>query len=40
MQELARYVRIAGIAIGIFFVVSLAWVVLIGPTVFLLLRPR
>jgi hypothetical protein len=38
--EFARYLRLAGIVIGIAFAVWLLWIVLIGPAVLLLMHPR
>jgi tetrahydromethanopterin S-methyltransferase subunit F len=40
VQDLARALRIAGIAVGVMFAGWLLWIVLIGPAVLLLLRPR
>ncbi|HUZ85438.1 MAG TPA: hypothetical protein VNF26_00640 [Candidatus Baltobacterales bacterium] len=40
MQDLVRMLRLAGIVAGILFLVSLVWVVLLGPAVFLLVTPR
>jgi hypothetical protein len=40
MQDLARALRIAGITVGVMFAGWLLWIVLIGPAILLLLRPR
>jgi tetrahydromethanopterin S-methyltransferase subunit F len=40
MQDLARAIRIAGIAVGLMFAGWLLWIVLIGPAVLLLMHPR
>jgi tetrahydromethanopterin S-methyltransferase subunit F len=40
MQDLARAIRIAGIAVGLMFAGWLLWIVLIGPAVLVLMHPR
>jgi hypothetical protein len=40
VQDLARALRIAGITVGVIFAGCLLWIVLIGPAVLLILRPR
>jgi hypothetical protein len=40
MRELNRTLRIAGIVIAIWFAISLAWAVLLGPAALFLLTPR
>jgi hypothetical protein len=40
VQDLAKGLRIAGITVGVMVAGWLLWVVLIGPAVLLLLRPR
>ena len=40
MQDLGRALRIAGIAIGVLFAVSMLWIVLLGPSALLLLHTR
>jgi hypothetical protein len=40
VQDLARALRVAGIAVGLVFVGWLLWIVLIGPAVLLLMHPR
>lgn len=38
MQDLARTVRLAGIAVGIAFLAWLLWVAVVGPAILLLLH--
>ncbi len=40
MQDLARTLRVAGIAIGLLFLIALVWVVLLGPAALVLITPR
>ena len=40
MQDLARALRIAGFAVGVMFAGWLLWIVLIGPAILFVLRPR
>jgi len=40
MQDVAKALRIAGIAVGVMFAGWLLWIVLLGPSILLLLRPR
>jgi hypothetical protein len=40
MRDMAPALRIAGIVIGVVAVISVLWVVLIGPATLLLLNPR
>lgn len=40
MRDLARTLRVAGIAIGILFLIGLVWVVLLGPAAMILMAPR
>ncbi len=40
MQDLARTLRVAGIAIGLLFLIALVWVVLLRPAALVLVTPR
>ena len=40
MQDLGRTLRLAGIVAGILFLILMAWVVLLGPGIMILIKPR
>ncbi|HUZ86207.1 MAG TPA: hypothetical protein VNF26_04600 [Candidatus Baltobacterales bacterium] len=40
MQDLARTLRLAGIAVGVVFLGWLLWIAVLGPSIMLLLKPR
>jgi hypothetical protein len=40
VRDVAAALRIAGIVIGVTFAASMLWIVVLGPAVLTLLRPR